>query len=97
MSAREIRSVRSGLQMIFQDPGSSLNGRRKVRSIVAEGLSIHKAAKPWNVRVDEALVILNSMTTDSSASPSGQPASSASSLVNELFQPMSAIFCISAA
>lgn len=28
--------------MIFQDPQASLNGRMKIRDIVAEGLDIHK-------------------------------------------------------
>ncbi|MBF0845324.1 ABC transporter ATP-binding protein, partial [Streptococcus danieliae] len=29
-------------QMIFQDPQASLNGRMKIRDIIAEGLDIHK-------------------------------------------------------
>jgi peptide/nickel transport system ATP-binding protein len=39
----ELRKTRPQLQMIFQDPISSLNPRRKVGDIVAEGLDI------WNV------------------------------------------------
>ena len=31
--------------MIFQDPQSSLNGRMKIRDIIAEGIDIHKLAK----------------------------------------------------
>ena len=42
------RRVRPGLQMIFQDPVSSLNPRRTVRQIVGEGLAI------WGVRGDRA-------------------------------------------
>ena len=38
----ELRRTRPRLQMIYQDPISSLNPRRKVRDIVAEGLAI------WN-------------------------------------------------
>jgi peptide/nickel transport system ATP-binding protein len=56
LSPKSLRSTRSHLQMIFQDPFSSLNARRKVRDIVAEGLSITKAPKPWDGRVDEALL-----------------------------------------
>jgi len=37
-----LRRVRPKMQMIFQDPISSLNPRRKVRDIVAEGLEIWK-------------------------------------------------------
>jgi peptide/nickel transport system ATP-binding protein len=36
----ELRRTRTRLQMIFQDPISSLNPRRKVRDIVGEGLAI---------------------------------------------------------
>jgi peptide/nickel transport system ATP-binding protein len=38
----ELRQTRTRLQMIYQDPISSLNPRRKVRDIVAEGLEIWK-------------------------------------------------------
>jgi len=37
---RELRATRRKLQMIFQDPISSLNPLRKVKDIVAEGLDI---------------------------------------------------------
>lgn len=40
LSHSELRSVRRQLQIIFQDPVSSLNPRRKVKDIVAEPLSI---------------------------------------------------------
>lgn len=36
----EMRAVRTKLQMIFQDPISSLNPRRRVEDLVAEGLDI---------------------------------------------------------
>ena len=38
----EMRAARTSMQMIFQDPISSLNPRRKVRDIVREPLSIWK-------------------------------------------------------
>src|SRR5205814_798317 len=56
LSTRQLRRVRRRMQIIFQDPISSLNSRRKVRDIVAEGLSIGREAKPWTDRVDEALL-----------------------------------------
>ena len=40
LSSEDLRRTRTRLQMIFQDPISSLNPRRKVKDIVAEGLSI---------------------------------------------------------
>ncbi len=40
LQGEALRRTRTGLQMIFQDPVSSLNPRRKVRDIIAEGLTI---------------------------------------------------------
>jgi len=40
LDSKELRRTRPRLQMIYQDPISSLNPRRKVRDIVAEGLTI---------------------------------------------------------
>jgi len=42
LSGSALRDVRTKIQMIFQDPISSLNPRRKVEDIVAEGLNIWK-------------------------------------------------------
>jgi peptide/nickel transport system ATP-binding protein len=55
LSPAKLRRTRRALQMIFQDPISSLSARRKVVDIVAEGLSINRMAKPWTPQVDEAL------------------------------------------
>jgi peptide/nickel transport system ATP-binding protein len=40
LDGEELRRTRTRLQMIFQDPISSLNPRRKVKDIVSEGLDI---------------------------------------------------------
>src|SRR5438046_8692992 len=40
-SAHEMRAHRRDLQIIFQDPYSSLNPRMNVGAIVAEGLTLH--------------------------------------------------------
>jgi peptide/nickel transport system ATP-binding protein len=58
LSGEELRRTRTRMKMIFQDPISSLNPRRKVEDIIAEGLRI------WNVgtreeqqrRVDEMML-----------------------------------------
>jgi peptide/nickel transport system ATP-binding protein len=42
MASNEMRRARTRMQMIFQDPISSLNPRRKVRDIVMEPLTIWK-------------------------------------------------------
>lgn len=56
LSSVELRHARSKLQIIFQDPLSSLNPQRRVRDIVAEGLAITKQPKPWDETVQEVLV-----------------------------------------
>ena len=40
-SEREMRAVRKNMQIVFQDPFSSLHPRRRIRDIVAEPLIIH--------------------------------------------------------
>ncbi len=54
---KELRRTRTQLQMIFQDPISSLNPRRKVKDIVAEGLTIwgNKIGEFSAERVNEVL------------------------------------------
>ncbi|GAB3394621.1 dipeptide ABC transporter ATP-binding protein [Humibacter soli] len=50
MSRRQLRPVRSRLQMVFQDPYSSLNPRMRVADIVAEPLRIHKTGDRRAIR-----------------------------------------------
>jgi peptide/nickel transport system ATP-binding protein len=45
LSGAALRTARTKMQMIFQDPISSLNPRRRVRDIVAEPLDCWKSAK----------------------------------------------------
>jgi peptide/nickel transport system ATP-binding protein len=47
LSGEELRRTRTAMKMIFQDPISSLNPRRKVEDIIAEGLRI------WNTGTKE--------------------------------------------
>jgi oligopeptide/dipeptide ABC transporter ATP-binding protein len=44
LGRRPLRALRKRLQIIFQDPYSSLNPRMRVRSIVGEPLAIHRLA-----------------------------------------------------
>ncbi len=57
LDGEELRRVRTRLQMIFQDPISSLNPRRKVKDIVREGLAIWQQNLKGisSERVDEIL------------------------------------------
>jgi oligopeptide transport system ATP-binding protein len=45
LDRREMRAIRRRMQIIFQDPFSSLNPRMTVLNIVAEGLRIHDVAR----------------------------------------------------
>lgn len=57
MSLNDMREARTRMQMIFQDPISSLNPRRKVRDIVMEPLTIWKrgSAADRSAKVDSLL------------------------------------------
>ncbi|MCI0343128.1 MAG: dipeptide ABC transporter ATP-binding protein [Planctomycetales bacterium] len=44
LRGRELRSLRREMQIIFQDPYSSLNPRMTVGSIVGEGMAVHRLA-----------------------------------------------------
>src|SRR5204863_7964637 len=47
LAGEELRKTRTRMKMLFQDPISSLNPRRKVEDIISEGLRI------WNIGTDE--------------------------------------------
>ena len=53
----ELRKMRSKMQMIFQDPMSSLNPRMSIRQLVSEPLEIHKnlKASKQNAAVEEII------------------------------------------
>lgn len=58
LNSRELRKMRREMQMVFQDPYSSLNPRKSILSIVAEPLLIHKMAKSKAEAEDEARKLL---------------------------------------
>jgi len=45
LSRSELRHLRRQMQLVFQDPYASLNPRMRVRSIVGEGIEIHRLAR----------------------------------------------------
>ncbi|RJP54153.1 MAG: dipeptide ABC transporter ATP-binding protein [Anaerolineaceae bacterium] len=55
MNARELKSLRRDMQIIFQDPYASLNPRMPIGESVMEGLNIHSIGTPkerWEVVID---------------------------------------------
>ena len=57
LEGEDLRRVRPDLQMIFQDPISSLNPRRRVRDVIAEGLAVWgDKVGSWSLdRIDELM------------------------------------------
>jgi peptide/nickel transport system ATP-binding protein len=72
MSSSAVREARTRVQMIFQDPGSSLNPRRSVRDSVLEPLEIWKRGtkEERNKLVDE---ILESVGIDPARAAESKP------------------------
>jgi len=58
INGEDLRKVRPDLQMIFQDPISSLNPRRRVRDVISEGLAIWGDDKgAWSQdRIEELMI-----------------------------------------
>ena len=58
---KDLKEFRKQAQMIFQDPYASLNGRMKVRDIIAEGMDIHgivKTRAERDAKVNELLKLV---------------------------------------
>lgn len=61
LSKNELKTMRRHMQIIFQDPYSSLNPRLKVLDIIGQALDIHrlsKSAEERKKRVEELLVLV---------------------------------------
>ncbi|MFJ7405047.1 MULTISPECIES: ABC transporter ATP-binding protein [unclassified Lysinibacillus] len=61
LSKSELKSMRRHMQIIFQDPYSSLNPRKKVLDIIGEALDVHKLAKSAEerrARIEELLELV---------------------------------------
>lgn len=60
LSRSDLQNTRRRLQMVFQDPYSSLNPRMRVKSILAEPLNIHRLGAPRDrsKKVEELLELV---------------------------------------
>lgn len=60
LNKSELLDVRTELQMIFQDPYSSLNPRKRIKDILEEPMRVHRklAIKNYNKEVDRLLDII---------------------------------------
>ena len=67
----ERRGMRKDIQVVFQDPLSSLSPRRTVEQIIAEGLEIHEPSLDAAARRERVLQALNdvNLTESGSAEP----------------------------
>ena len=77
-----IRSLRREMQMVFQDPGASLDPRLRIGESVAEGLEIHRLGKTRAERRERVAALLERVGhgafVDGPAIPTSFPADSAS-------------------
>ncbi len=61
LNAQTSQTLRNGIQMIFQDPMSSLNPRKSAADIVGEGLDIHHMYKTKEERQEKILKALSTV------------------------------------
>lgn len=67
LTQREFRPLRKNLQVVFQDPYSSLSPRRTVEQIVGEGLVLHFPERTSAERRSQVVDILQQVGLDESA------------------------------
>ena len=61
LQGQELLSYRRQAQIIFQDPYASLDPRKKVRDIIAEGIDIHRLAKNRQDRDEQVARLMASV------------------------------------
>lgn len=58
LSKRQLQEIRTRMQIVFQDPYSSLNPRRVVLDLLGEGLSEHRLVKNRREKQDRVVALL---------------------------------------
>ena len=58
LKKEEVRKLRKEIQIIFQDPYSSLNPRQTVAQIITEPMQVHKIGKTKAERIETASILL---------------------------------------
>ena len=61
LKGKELLAFRQQAQIIFQDPYASLDPRKKVRDIIAEGIDIHRLAKDKADRDEQVAQLMESV------------------------------------
>ncbi|HLI49471.1 MAG TPA: ATP-binding cassette domain-containing protein [Chthonomonas sp.] len=61
-SAKERRALRREIQVVFQDPYSSLNARMNIREILTEGMVIHRIGANAREREERAAELLRQVS-----------------------------------
>lgn len=64
LTKREIRELRKDVQIIFQDPYSSLNPRMMIGEAIMEPMEIHQLGKNIKERKERAIELLNKVGLD---------------------------------
>ena len=59
LSAEEMRKKRTDMQIIFQDPFSSLNPRKTISQIIADPLKINKIITDKNEQMDRVRELMD--------------------------------------
>lgn len=67
ISPSKLRACRRHMQIVFQDPYSSLNPRMRVRDTVAEGIEIHRLARGRQAVDSRVIEVLDSVGLDRDA------------------------------
>ena len=64
MSAGSLKTLRKEMQIVFQDPYSSLNPRLSIGSAITETMKVHQLFKNEKLRKDKAVELLQNVNLD---------------------------------